>query len=330
MVKARRARLSSGLSRVVVALLLVAPFAVEAQPARIPTVGVLSPTTADNPIVKAFEHGLAEQGYVADQTVRLETRHTAGRGDRLLDFAVELTNAKVDVIAVWSSAGALAAQQATRTIPVVFVSVTAPEKIGLVQSVVRPGGNITGVAFTSTEATYSKTLEILKEAVPGARRVAVLLGQANPVTMQAIESAVRGLKITVEPHMATEPEHLDATLAAIRRSAADAMYVPPSGLAYQHRKKIVDFSAGSRLPTVYPFREAVDDGGLLSFGASQVGMARQAASFVARILKGARPGELPVEQPTTYELLVNLKTANALGLTLPRSLLLRADVVIEQ
>jgi len=129
--------------------------------------------------------------------------------------------------------------------------VTAPEKIGLVQSVGRPGGNITGVAFTATEATYSKTLEILKEAVPTARRVAVLLGQANPVTMQAIESAVRGLKITVEPHMATEPEHLDAALAAIRRSTVDAMYVPPSGLAYQHRKKIVDFSAGSRLPGLF-------------------------------------------------------------------------------
>ena len=329
MVKTRTARFSSRLSSVVAVLLFVALLAVEAQPARIPTVGVLSPTTTDNPLMKAFEQGLAEQGYVADKTIRLETRHTAGRGDRLLDFAVELADAKVDVIAVWSSAGALAAQQATRTIPIVFVSVTAPEKIGLVQSVGRPGGNITGVAFTATEATYSKTLEILKEAVPTARRVAVLLGQANPVTMQAIESAVRGLKITVEPHMATEPEHLDTALAAIRRSTVDAMYVPPSGLAYQHRKKIVDFSAGSRLPTVYPFREAVDDGGLLSFGASQVGMARQAASFVVRILKGARPGELPVEQPTTYELLINLKTAKALSLTLPRSLLLRADQVIE-
>jgi putative ABC transport system substrate-binding protein len=320
------------LSSVVAVLLFVAPPAppiVEAQPARIPSVGVLSPTTTDNPIMKAFEQGLSEQGYVADKTIRLESRHTAGRGDRLFDFALELADAKVDVIAVWSSAGALAAQQATRTIPIVFVSVTTPEKIGLVQSVARPGGNITGVAFTSTEATYSKTLEILKEAVPAARRVAVLLGQANPVTMKAIESAVRSMKIKVEPHLATEPEYLDATLAAIRQSKVDAMYVPPSGLTYQHRKKIVDFSAGSRLPTVYPFREAVDDGGLLSFGASQVGMARQAASFVVRILRGARPGELPVEQPTTYELLINLKTAKALNLTLPRSLLLRADHVIE-
>jgi putative ABC transport system substrate-binding protein len=133
----------------------------------------------------------------------------------------------------------------------------------------------------------------------------------------------------VESHMATEPEHLDGALTAIRRSMVDAMYVPPSGLAYQHRKKIIDFSAGARLPAVYPFREAVDDGGLLSFGASQVGMARQAANFVVRILKGARPGELPVEQPTTYELLINLKTAKALGLTIPPSLLLRADQVIE-
>src|SRR5712692_10763293 len=266
MVKTRKAGFSSKLSSVVAGLLLVVPLAVEAQPARIPRVGVLSPLTTDHPAVKAFEKSLSEQGYVANQTIRLENRHTAGRGDRLLDFAVELADAKVDVIAVWSSAGALAAQQATRTIPIVFVSVTAPEKIGLVQSVARPGGNITGVAFTSTEATYSKTLEILKEAVPTARRVAVLLGQANPVTVQAIEAAVRGLKITVEPHVATEPEHLDAALAAIRRSRVDAMYVPPSGLAYQHRKKIVEFSAGSRLPTVYPFREAVDDGGLLSFG----------------------------------------------------------------
>ena len=329
MVKTRKAEFSSKLSSVVAVLLLVVPLAVEAQPARIPRVGVLSPLTTDHPAQKAFEKSLSEQGYVANQTIHLENRHTAGRGDRLLDFAVELAAAKVDVIAVWSSAGALAAQQATRTIPIVFVSVTAPEKIGLVQSVARPGGNITGVAFTATEATYGKTLEILKEAVPAAKRVAVLLGQANPVTMQAIESAVRVLKITVEPHMATEPEHLDAALAAIRRSTVDAMYVPPSGLTYQHRKKIVDFAASSRLPTVYPFREAVDDGGLLSFGASQIGMARQAASFVARILKGARPGELPVEQPTTYELLVNLKTAKALNLTLPRSLLLRADHVIE-
>jgi putative ABC transport system substrate-binding protein len=126
-----------------------------------------------------------------------------------------------------------------------------------------------------------------------------------------------------------EPEHLDAALAAIRRSTVDAMYVPPSGLTYQHRKKIVDFSANRRLPTAYPFREAVDDGGLLSFGASQAAMARQAASFAVRILKGAWPGALPVEQPTTYELLINLKTAKALGLTIPQSILLRADQVIE-
>jgi putative tryptophan/tyrosine transport system substrate-binding protein len=311
------------------ASLLAAPLAAEAQQARMPRVGMLSPTTADNPLMTAFEQRLSEHGYVAGKTIRLETRHTAGRADRLLDFALELVNAKVDVIAVWSSAGALAAQQATRTIPIVFVSVTAPENIGLVQSVVRPGGNITGVAFTSTEATYSKTLEILKEVVPTARRVAVLLGQAYPGTMQAIESAVRGLKITMEPHMATEPEHIDPALAAIRRSTVDAMYVPPSGVTYQHRKRIVDFSASSRLPTVYPFREAVDDGGLLSFGASQLGMARQAASFVVRILKGARPGELPVEQPTTYELVINLKTAKALGLTIPPSVQLRADQVIE-
>jgi putative tryptophan/tyrosine transport system substrate-binding protein len=309
---------------------LAARLGAEAQQAgKVPRIGVLSPTGSDNPIIKAFEQALAEQGYVADKTVRFEARHTAGRGDRLRDFAAELADLKMDVIVVWSSAGAQAAQRATRTIAIVFVSVTAPEKIRLVQSVVRPGDNITGVAFTSTEATYSKTLEILKEAVPTARRVAVLLGQANPVTMQAIESAIRGLKITVEPHTATEPEHLDAALTAIRRSKADALYVPPSGLAYQYRKKIVDFAASSRLPGVYPFSESVEDGGLLSFGASQVGMARQAASFVVRILRGARPGELPVEQPTKYDLLINLKTAKALGLTIPPSLLLRADQVIE-
>src|SRR2546427_8268829 len=186
MVKTRTARFSSRLSSVVAVLLFVALLAVEAQPARIPTVGVLSPTTTDNPLMKAFEQGLAEQGYVADKTIRLETRHTAGRGDRLLDFAVDLADAKVDVIAVWSSAGALAAQQATRTIPIVFVSVTAPEKIGLVQSVARPGGNITGVAVTSTEATYSKTLEILTEAVATARGGGALPGQAHPGALHGI------------------------------------------------------------------------------------------------------------------------------------------------
>jgi putative ABC transport system substrate-binding protein len=168
---------------------------------------------------------------------------------------------------------------------------------------------MTGVAFTSDEATYSKTLEILKEAVPTAARVAVLLGQANSVTMEAIDAAILGLKIKVEPHVATEPEHLDAALTAVRRSKVDALYVPPSGLTYQYRKKIVSFAASSRLPTVYPFSEAVEEGGLLSFGASQVGMAQQAAGFVARILRGARPGDLPVEQPTKYDLLINLKTA---------------------
>jgi putative tryptophan/tyrosine transport system substrate-binding protein len=147
--------------------------------------------------------------------------------------------------------------------------------------------------------------------------------------MQAIESAIRGLKITVEPHTATEPEHLDAALAAIKRSKVDALYVPPSGLTYQYRKKIVDFAANSRLPAAYPFSEAVEEGGLLSFGASQVGMARQAAGFVARILRGAKPGKLPVEQPTKYDLVINLKTANALGLTIPPSLLARADQIIE-
>ena len=305
-----------------------APIPCNGQP-RMPTVGVLSPTTTDNPIIKAFEQALAEQGYTANKTVRLEARHTDGRGDRLLDFAAELASRNVDVVVAWSSAGAQAAQRATGTIPIVFVSVTAPEKIGLVQSVVRPGGNITGVAFTSTEATYSKTLEILKEAVPTAGRVAVLIGQANPVTMQAVDVAIRGLKITVEPHTAAEPEHLDRAFAAITRSNADAMYVPPSGLVYQYRRRIIDFAARSRLPTIYPFREAVEDGGLISFGASQTAMARQAASFVVRILRGAKPGELPVEQPTHYELLINLKTAKALGLTIPPSLLLRTDQVVE-
>jgi ABC-type uncharacterized transport system substrate-binding protein len=309
---------------------LAAPLDVDAQqPARIARIGLLSPVTAGHPLTKAFEQALAEQGFVVDKTVRFEARYTAGRGDRLLDFAAELADSRVDLIVVWSGAGALAAQQATRTIPIVFVSVTAPEKIGLVQSVVRPGGNITGVAFTSTEATYSKTLEVLKEAVPTAARVAVLLGQAFPLTMQAIESAIRGLKITLEQHTATEPEHLDAALAAIKRSKVDALYVPPSGLAYQYRKKVVDFAANSRLPAVYPFSEAVEEGGLLSFGASQVRMAQQAAGFVARILRGARPGDLPVEQPTKYDLLINLKTAKALGLTIPPSLLARADQIIE-
>jgi ABC-type uncharacterized transport system substrate-binding protein len=309
---------------------LAGPLDVDAQQtARIARIGLLSPVTPGHPLTKAFEQTLAEQGFVVDKTVRFEPRYTAGRGDRLLDFAAELADSKVDLIVVWSSAGALAAQQATRTTPVVFVSVTAPEKIGLVQSVVRPGGNMTGVAFTSDEATYSKTLEILKEAVPMATRVAVLLGQANPVTMEAIDAAIRGLKIKVEPHVATEPEHLDAALTAVRRSKVDALYVPPSGLTYQYRKQIVSFAASSRLPTIYPFSEAVEEGGLLSFGASQVGMAQQAAGFVARILRGARPGDLPVEQPTKYDLLINLKTAKALGLTIPPSLLARADQIIE-
>ncbi len=329
MIRTTAARFATRLSSIVAILLCFAPSGVTGQTARIPRVGVLSPTTADSPVMKAFEQGLADQGYVAGKTIQLEGRYTEGRGDKLLDFATELADGRVDVITVWSGPGALVAQQATRTIPIVFVSVTAPEKIGLVQSIARPGGNSTGVAFTSTEATYSKTLEILKEAVPTARRVAVLLGQTSPLAMEAIEPAVRALKITVEPHMAAEPEHLDAALAAIARTKVDAMYAPASGLVYQYRKKIVDFSAASRLPTVYQFREAVEDGGFLSFGASQLGMARQAASFVVRILKGARPSELPVEQPTTYELHINLKTAKALNLTLPRSLLLRADRIIE-
>ena len=305
--------------------------AADAQPVgKVPTIGVIYPTSTETAghLFSAFEQGLAEQGYVPNKNVRIESRYTGGRADQLFDLATELVSS-VDVLVVWSSAGAQAVQKATKTIPVVFLSVTAPEKIGLVQSIARPGGNITGVAFTSTETTYSKSIEILKEAVPTAARVAVLIGQANPVTMNATRAAAEALKITVEAHTAKEPEELGAALAAIGRSKVDGLFVPPSGLTFEYRKKIVEFAASRRLPAIYPFREAVEDGGLLSFGANLAQMARQGAVFVARILKGAKPADLPVEQPTKYDIFINLKTAKALGLTVPPSLLLRADQVIE-
>jgi len=316
--------------------LLAAPLAAEAQQgAKVPRIGYLATSLGPSPHLReAFLQGLRDLGYAEGRNVVIEYRDPEGKLERLPALAAELAALKVDVIVAVSTPQALAAKQASRNIPIVFASAADPVGSGLVSSHARPGGNVTGLA-SLTQELVSKCLEQLKQAVPGVNQVAVLW---NPGTrgerteqdmLKEAEAAAQSLGVRLQFFEARRPEDIEGAFSEMTRARADALTVLSSTLFYQQRRRLVDLAAKTRLPAVYPWREAADAGGLMSYGASVADLHRRAATYVDKILKGAKPGDLPVEQPTKFELVINLKTAKALGITIPQSVLARADEVIQ-
>jgi putative tryptophan/tyrosine transport system substrate-binding protein len=314
-------------------VLLMGPVLTAAQaPAKVWRIAVLTGATQRaDATPRALEQRLAELGYVEGKNLVVDFRTAGGQPDRLPGLAVELVGRRPDVIVVVSTQTVLAAKNATQTIPIVFGAVGDPVATGVVSSLARPGRNVTGVSLLNTELS-GKGLQLLKEAVPAASRVAVLWNSENPLhrgIRAATEAAATTLKVGLQFLDVRGPDDLPKAFDAITRQRAEGLLAFPETVTLAHRKPILDFAASRRLPALYAFREMVQEGGLMCYGASLAENLRQAADYVDRILKGATPGTLPIAQPTRFELLINLKTAKALGLTLPPALLLRADQVIE-
>jgi putative ABC transport system substrate-binding protein len=324
----RRAVLSG-----VVGGLLAASRVVTAQPAgKVHRVGLLLSGPATSPSVDAFKQGLHELGWVEGQNLTIEQRLAEGDVGRLPALAAELVRLKVDVIAAGPTPPAIAAKNATGTIPIVMLGAAEPVKLGLVASLAHPGGNVTGVAWSVDLEVIAKGLELLREASPRVRRVAVLWNPAHPaqgLAVERVKHAARTLGTELLLQEARGPEDFDAAFAAMAKRRADALMVVADALFVVHRTRLAELEARYRLPSMHGLRANVEAGGLMSYGPNIPANWRRAASFVDRILKGARPADLPVEQPTQFDLVINLKTAKALGLTIPPSLLLRADQVVE-
>jgi putative ABC transport system substrate-binding protein len=317
--------------------LLAAPLDARAQqPAKIPRVGILLSGFAASPsepapLGRAFVEGLRNLGWVEGRNVTFEWRHAEGKTDRYPALAAELVALKVDVIVAASTPGAVALRQATNTIPVVMVAVSDPVGSGLVESLARPSGNMTGLSLLAP-ALSAKRLDLFKQAMPKLARAAVLWNTANAgmrLRFTQTEAAARTLGVRIESVGVQGPDDFENAFATIVKLRPDALIVLADTVTVGHRRRSIDFAGANRLPAIYEMREFADDGGLMSYGISMPDHFRQAATYVDKILKGARPADLPVEQPTKFEFVVNLKTAKALGLTVPQSVLLRADQVIE-
>jgi putative ABC transport system substrate-binding protein len=319
----------------VVILLLAAPLAAQAQQAgKVYRVGWLSAGSGESnqPTDQAFLHGLSVRGWIEGQNVIVERRWANGRSERLPALAAELVQRKVDVIVAVAEAAARAAKESTKSVPVVMLLVADPVGSKLVASLARPGGNVTGMTFTPTLELLGKRLALLKEAIPHASRVAILSNPANPShvrELRAAQAAAGPLGLQLHRLEARSPEEFDRVFAAMRRERADGLLILVDSMFSIHRTRLAELAATYHLPTLYGIREFVVAGGLMAYGVNIVDYVDGAAFYVDKILKGARPGDLPVQQPTKIELVINLKTARSLGLTVPPSLLLRADRVIE-
>ena len=317
------------------AVLLVAPLAAEAQSAgKVYRVGYLTAgsLTANPLVLEAFRQGLRDLGWVEGQNIVIEYRSAEGRLDRLPDLAAELVRLKMDIIAATPTPAALAARNATGTIPIVGVSLTEPVALGLIASFARPGRNVTGVSYSVGADIFGKDLELLKEVVPKVRRVAVLSnpdGPAQPLTISNIKGAARSLGLQLLLLEARGPGDFDGAFAAMARERVGALFIVQDPAFIPHRARLTDLAVKKRLPSVFTQRADVEAGGLMSYGPNFPDMYRRAAIYVDKILKGAKPADLPVEQPTKFEFVINLKTAKTLGLTIPQPLLQRADEVIQ-
>lgn len=318
----------------VVLLLGAGPLALEAQPAtKVYQVGWLSggASTSSPELLDAFRHALREFGWVESQNIRIVYRYAEGQLDRLPELAADLIRMKVDVILAPVPAALVAARNATATVPIVMVFGPDPVESGLVASLARPGGNITGLTSLSADLSR-KQLELLKEMVPRLERVAVLWNPANPwhaTGVKYVEVAARALGVRLQIRGVREPDEFDAAFAAMARERAGAVLSLPDPLTFLHRARLADLAARHRLPSMNGLSEYTEAGGLVSYWPNSAEMFRRAASYVHRILTGTRPGDLPIEQPTKFELVINLKTAKMLGLRMPSSLLQRADRLIE-
>jgi putative ABC transport system substrate-binding protein len=317
---------------------LFSPVAAEAQEAaKIARIGYLPLNLAAGPdLHEAFRQGLRDLGYVEGRNLAIEYRDAEGKTERLPALAAELVALKVDVIVVTGGTlAALAAKQATRTLPIVFTVAADPVTDGLVTSLARPGGNVTGLSAFALELV-GKRLEQLKQAVPGLSRVAVLWqpGAAGERTekdmLKEADVAARALGVRLQVVEARSPEDFDRAFSDMTKAHAGALTVLGSAMFFNERRRLVDLAAKHRLPTVFPWRQGVDAGGLMSYGPNGPDLYRRAATYVDKILKGTKPADLPVEQPMKFELVINMKTAKALGLTIPQSVLGRADQVVEK
>jgi putative ABC transport system substrate-binding protein len=310
---------------------LAAPLEADAQPsAKVATIGYLS-LAGSVPLAEAFRQGLQDLGYVEGKTIAIVYRSAEGKPERLPALAAELVQLPVDVIVATTGLGAQAAKNTTTTIPIVMVSGADPVAIGLVASLARPGGNITGLSLMNAELA-GKQLQLLKEATASLARVAVLWNARDAVMtniFSEIQTAAPGLGVTVQPLGVQEAKDIDSAIATMTEERPDALFMITDVLTSKFTRQVVDFAAQRQLLTMFQSSGPVAEGGLMFYGPSPTDAYRRAAYYVDRILKGAKPGDLPVEQPTKFELVVNLKTAKALGITMPPTLLMLADKVIE-
>ena len=321
-----------GLVAFVVAFAICGAVVQAQQPAKIPRVGYLAPASLSALAARteAFRQGLRDLGYVEGKNIVIEWRSAEGKLDRLPALAAELVRLKVDVIVTTGPTGTRPAKEATSTIPIVMAQDIDPVGTGFVTSLARPGGNITGLASLVPEIS-GKQLELLKEILPRLSRVAVLWASSNPANAQVLREMERtaetlGLKLQSLDILGVKD--IQTAFRVANKGRADAVLVLQNGVALSHRKELAELAISSRLPAMYPRLQFVEDGGLMSYGASFADMDRRAATYVDKILKGAKPADLPVEQPTKFELIINLKSAKQIGLTIPPNVLARADKVI--
>ncbi len=310
-----------------------APVAAEQQPAKLARIGYLgygNPESAGN-LVDAFKQGMRELGYVDRKNVVFEMRWALGRAESLQNVAAELVKLKVDVIVTGNTPATLAAQRATKTIPIVAIAVADPLGSGLVASLARPDGNTTGLSLNLTESA-PKYLELLQTMVPTASRIAVLVNpdnSSNALVLKSLRGTAQKIGVQILAVEARAAEDIEGKFGGLVRQRVEAVIVASDPLFFTQRQQIVEAVIRYRLPSIFQQRDYVEIGGLMSYGQSLTELYRRAATYVDKILKGAKAGDLPVEQPNIFELVVNTKTADALGLTVPRELLLRADRVIE-
>jgi ABC-type uncharacterized transport system substrate-binding protein len=330
--RALMAKLGTAWLFVLACVLPIVSLTAEAQaPSKVWRIAVLTGATPRSGApVQALEQRLAELGYVEGRNLVIDFHTAEGQLDRLPTFAAELVGRRPDVFVTISTQAAMVAKNATQTIPIVLGAVGDPVGSGIVPSLARPGGNITGASLLNDELS-GKDLQFLKEAVPAAARVAVFWNSGNRLHREvraASEAAAATLKVDLQLVDVRGPDDLPKTFDTITRQRADSLLVFPDAVSLAHRTQILDFAARRRLPAMYPFSEMVDEGGLICYGPNLVESFRAAAGYVDKILKGARAGDLPIAQPTKFDLIINLKTAKTLGLTIPPLLLLRADRVI--
>ena len=321
----------------VAVLIFAASLAADAQSTgKVYRIGYLSTGSASATYTRPLEalrKGLHELGWVEGQNLRIEYRFAEGSIDRLPALADELVRLKLDVIVASPTPGALAVKNATRTIPIVGMGLTEPVAVGLVASLARPGGNVTGLTYGVDTEIYKKQLQLLKEVVPNARRVAVLENPVSsptqPLIMQSVKSAARSLDLPLQILEARQPNDFDAAFAAMVKERAGALLLTGDPMFFVHRARLADLAMKSRLPSMSTQAQWVDAGGLVSYGPSLPDQWRRAATYVDKILRGAKPADLPIEQPAKFELVINLRTARELGITMPQSILQRADEVIQ-